>query len=188
MASFQERVLGALKLQASTYEEVENDASATSQAATIVVAGSALRGIATAISTAMLGLGFGIVGLVVGVVFAVIGWAIGSWVLLMVGTKIMPGKNTQADLGQLLRVTGFASSPSLLSILGVIPILNILLFLAIAVWQIIAMVIGVKQALDYEDTMKAVIVVIIAWVIMFVVTMIAGLIVGTGAGLAGRMM
>jgi hypothetical protein len=188
MASFQERVLGALKLQASTYEEVENDASATGQAATVVVAAAVLKGLALAISTLMIGLGLGIVGLVLGVIFAVIGWVVGSYVVLMVGTKLMPGKDTQADIGQVLRVTGFASAPGLLGILGFIPILNIVLFLILALWTIAAMVVGVKQALDYDDIVKAVIVCVIAWVIMFVVTMIAGLITAGSMGMAGRFM
>lgn len=185
MASFQERVLGALKLQASTYEEVENDASATGQAATVVIAAAVLKGLAVSISTLMLGLGIGIVGLILGIIFAAIGWVVGSYVVLLVGTKMLPGKNTQADIGQVLRVTGFASAPGLLGILGVVPVINILLFLVIALWTIAAMVIGVKAALDYDDVMKAVIVCVIAWVIMFVVSMIAGLITAGTMGMAG---
>lgn len=188
MASFQDRVLGALKLQASTYEEVENDTSATSQAAIIVVAGKVLTGVAAAVSTAMLGLGFGIVGLLLGIVFGLIGWVVASWVLLMVGTKMMPGKNTQADLGQLLRVTGFAASPSLLGILGFVPIINLLLFFVIFIWQLAAMVIGVRQALEYEDTMKAVIVCVISLVIMWVASALVAVLGFAGAGLGSRFM
>ena len=188
MASFQDRVLGALKLQAATFEEVEHDTSATGQAATVVVAAAVLRGIATSISTAMLGLGIGIVGLILGVVFALIGWAVGSYVILLVGTKLMPGKDTEADIGQVLRVTGFATSPGLLGILGFVPIINILLFLVLAIWQIAAMVVGVKQALDYDDLVKPAIVCVIAWVIMFVVMSIVGLMGLAGAGVTSRFM
>lgn len=188
MASFQDRVIGALKLQPATFEEVENDATATPQAAIVVVAAKVLSGVAGAIATAMLGLGFGIVGLLLAVVFGWIGWVVGSWVLLMVGTKMMPGKNTQADLGQLLRVTGFASAPGLFGILGFIPILNIFLFLIIFVWQVVATVIGVKQALEYDDTMKAVIVCVIALVIMWIVSAMVAFLGLAGAGLSGRFM
>ncbi len=188
MASFQDRLIGALKLQPSTYEEVENDATATSQAATIVVAAAVSRGLVGLIWLSAIGFSAGIMGFVLGIVFALIGWGIGSWVLLMVGTKLMPGKNTQADLGQMLRVAGFAQAPGLFGILGVIPILGLLLGVALAVWGLIAMVIGVKQALDYDDTMKAVIVCVIAWVIMWIVMALVGLMGIAGASLGGRLM
>ena len=45
MASFQDRVIGALKLQASTFEEVENDPAATAQAATVVAAVALARAV-----------------------------------------------------------------------------------------------------------------------------------------------
>jgi hypothetical protein len=188
MASFQDRVIGALKLQPNTFEEVENDATATGQAATVVIAGAVSGGLVSLIWLGTLGFSSGLTAFVLSLVLKPIGWAIGSWVLLMVGTKMMPGKNTQADLGQLLRVTGFASAPGLFGILGVVPILGILIGLAIAIWTIIAMVIGVKQALEYDDTVKAVIVCVIAWVIMWIVTAMIGFMGIAGAGLSGRFM
>jgi len=188
MASFQDRVIGALKLQPNTFEEVENDASATGQAATVVVAAAVSGGLVALIYLSTIGFTAGITAFVLGLVLKLIGWAVGSWVLLMVGTKMMPGKNTQADLGQLLRVTGFACAPGLFGVLGVVPILGILIGFALAVWQLIAMVIGVKQALEYDDTVKAVIVCVIAWVIMWIITAIVGLMGLAGAGMAGRFM
>ncbi|HKW03615.1 MAG TPA: YIP1 family protein [Vicinamibacterales bacterium] len=188
MASFQDRVIGALKLQPNTFEEVENDASATGQAATVVVAAAISGGLVGLIWLGALGLGSAIGFFILGLVLKLVGWGVGSWVLLMVGTKLMPGKNTQADLGQLLRVTGFACAPGLLGILAVVPILGILIGLALAIWQLIAMVIGVKQALEYDDTVKAVIVCVIAWVIMWIVSAIIGFMGIAGAGLGSRFM
>ena len=80
MASFQNRVIGALTLQASTYEEVENDASATSQAAIIVVAAALLGSLGSLIY------GFGM-AVILGPIFALIGWVIGSFVVMFVGTS-----------------------------------------------------------------------------------------------------
>src|SRR6188472_3787165 len=151
MASFQNRVIGALTLQASTYEEVENDASATSQAAIIVVAAALLGSLGSLIY------GFGM-AVILGPIFALIGWVIGSFVVMFVGTKLLPGKNTSADLGQMLRVVG------------------ILISIVLWIWGLVTMVIGVKAALDYDDTMKAVIVCIIAWAIIFVCTLMAAVV------------
>ncbi len=181
MASFQNRVIGALTLQASTYEEVENDASATSQAAIIVVAAALLH------SLGALLYGFGL-AIILGPIFALIGWVIGSFVVMFVGTKLLPGKNTSADLGQMLRVVGFAQSPGLFNFLTIIPILGILISIVLWIWGLVSMVIGVKAALDYDDTMKAVIVCIIAWAIIFVCTLMAAVVGGGAAMMTGAML
>lgn len=180
MASFQERVVGAMTLKAPTFEEVENDASATSQAALVVAA----VGVAGGIAAIRAG---GVTGVFAAVVLGLVGWALGSFVVLMVGTKLFPGKNTQADMGQMLRVLGFAQAPGLVGVLGIIPFLGVLIQLAVAIWSIVAMVIGVRQALDYDDTIKAVIVCVVAWFVMFLVTML-GAALGLGAAMAGGSM
>jgi hypothetical protein len=182
MASLQDRVVGALRLQVSTFEEVEHDTSATSQAAIVVLAGAVSGGLAS--------LRYGFfsgVGLVLGVVLALIGWAVGAAVVWLVGTRLFPGKNTEADYGQLLRCLGFAQAPALLGILGIIPILGLLVRFLIFLWCVVAGVVGVRQALDYDDTLKAVIVVVVAQVIMWAVMLIVGLL-GFGAAVGGAML
>jgi hypothetical protein len=96
----------------------------------------------------------------------------------------MPGKNTEADLGQMLRTLGFAQAAGLFGILAIIPFLGWLVALVVGLWILVAMVIAVRQALDYDDTLKAVLACIVAWVIMFVVTLIAGFF-GVGAAVMG---
>ena len=181
MASFQNRVIGALTLQPATFEEVENDATATSQAAIIVVAGALLGSLGSLLY------GFGL-ALIMMPLFALIGWAIGSFVVMFVGTKLLPGKNTSADLGQMLRVVGFAQSPGLFNFLTIIPILGWLISFVIWIWGLVAMIVGVKAALDYDDTMKAVIVCVIAWAIIFVCTLIAAMIGGGAALMTGALL
>lgn len=180
MASLQDRVIGAMRLQATTFEEVEHDASATPQAAMVVVAVAVS---ATLASFSSLGIG----GALAMVVFQLLGWVIGSYVVLMVGTKIFPGKNTEADLGQMLRTMGFAQSPGIFNLLTGIPVLGWLVWAVIQIWVIIGMVIAVRQALDYDDTLKAVIVCVVTWVIMIMFTMLAAL-VGLGGALAGGLL
>jgi hypothetical protein len=181
MASFQDRVMGAMRLRAATFEEVEHDTTATSQAA-MVVAAVAVAGALVSIRW------LGVTGLIAMVVFQLIGWVVGSFVVLIVGTKLFPGKNTEADMGQMLRTMGFAQSAGLFNVLGIIPFLGVLIRLAVAIWVLVAMVIAVRQALDYEDTIKAVIVCLVAWVIMFMVTFVAGLMGMGAAGMAGGML
>ncbi|MCZ6769608.1 MAG: hypothetical protein O7D93_10215, partial [Acidobacteria bacterium] len=80
-------------------------------------------------------------------------------------TKILPEPQTRSDLGELLRTTGFAASPGLLRVLGVIPVLGGIIMPAVTIWMLVAMIIAVRQALDYKSTGRAVGVCLIGWVI-----------------------
>lgn len=177
MASFQDRAIGAIRLQASTFEEIEHDTTATSQAAVVVAVVSAARGLAS-LST------FGVGSVVSTVVLGLLGWVIGSVALLLVGTKLLPGKNTEADMGQMLRTLGFAQAAGVASVFGTVPFLGVFVSLVANVWILVAMVIAVRQALDYDDTLRAVITCVVAWVLM-VAVVIVGALFGLGAGIAG---
>jgi hypothetical protein len=155
MASFQNRVIGVLKLDAATFEDIEHDTSALGQAATIV----ALAALASAIGW------FWISGGVIrGVVVALFGWAVAAGLIWLIGTRVLPDKNTKADFPEVLRVIGFAQAPGLLHILAIIPILGWLASLAASIWVLAASVVGVRQALDYETTGRAIAVCVIAWI------------------------
>lgn len=158
MSSFVERMLGAAKLDVATFEEVESDTGATAQALGVV----ALAALAAGIGALSYG-GFGF--LVARVLASIIGWALWAALIWLIGTKLMPESQTEADWGQVARTTGFAQSPALLAILGFLPIIGgVILFVAMA-WALAAMVIAVRQALDYTQTWRAAVVVLIGWVV-----------------------
>lgn len=169
MASFQQRVLGVLRLDAATFEDVEHDRDATWQAAAVVAA--------TSVTTSV-GWYFGIGSpgwILRGAIHALLAWAIGSAVLWQVGTRLLPGKNTEADFGQLLRCLGFAQVPGIVGLLAVVPILGLFAPFIAAVWVIAASFIAVRQALDYDDTFRAIMVCLIAWVVSVIVFAVLGL-------------
>jgi len=147
--SFVERVIGALRLDAATYDEVEHDPSSLGQAAGVV----GLAAIATAIGTS--GQGGSAVGVVLG---AVIGWLISTGFIWVVGVFWM--KHT-SDYKELLRTLGFASSPNLLAMLGAIPGVGGVLTLAVGVWGLAALVVAARQALDVS-TGRAILVCVLA--------------------------
>jgi len=163
MGSFQQRIVGAMRLQAATFEEVEHDTTTTVQAALVVV----LASISSGIAFVWYG---GLSGVASNAVWALVSWALFASLLWIIGTKIMPGRNTEADIGQLLRTMGFAQAPGLLAFLGVIPVLGWFIWLAVLVWTIAATVVAVRQALDYEDTTRAVVAVVMAFVVALIVT------------------
>jgi len=78
---------------------------------------------------------------------------------------MLPEPQTKANLGELLRTIGFSSSPGLIRVLGIIPGLSFLVYSVAAIWMLVAMVIAVRQALDYHSTWRAVGVCIIGWII-----------------------
>jgi hypothetical protein len=156
MNDFFKRVIRAMKLEAALYEEVETDRGATAQAIGVVL----LSGIAAGIGSS----GRGLTGsLIVLTTMSVLAWVAWAWVTYVVGTKVLPGSRTEADVGQVLRTVGFSSAPGVIQILGVIPVLAEVAFFVAGVWMLVAMVIAVRQALDYESTARAVGVCFIGW-------------------------
>jgi hypothetical protein len=149
-----QRMIGASKLRKETYEEVEADKSATLQAMAVVL----LVALATGIGNFGSGSVF---DLVFGIVIAVVGWALWAWITYVVGTTLFNTPNTHAEWGQLARTLGFAQSPGVFRFLGVIPAIGPLLFGLVTLWQLAAMVVAIRQALDYTSTLRAISVAIV---------------------------
>ena len=149
MASLTERMLGAAKLDAATYEEVEADATATPQAMLVVVVASLAAGVAV---LRVVGIG----GLLMATLASLIGWYIWAFITYFVGTRILPGPKTQADVGQLLRTIGFSATPGLIRVFGIVPGIGWVVDVVASIWMLVAMVVAVRQALDYDSTARAV--------------------------------
>jgi hypothetical protein len=97
-----------------------------------------------------------------------------------IGTRLLPEPRTRADYGQLLRTIGFASAPGLIRVVGIIPGLGAIVFAVAGVWMLIAMVIAVRQALDYTSTWRAVGVCAIGWVVQSVILGVVYAMFGAG--------
>ena len=162
MASFQDRIIRAAKLDVDLYEEVEADKGAMGQAMGVVV----LSGVAAGIGSVGTS---GIAGILFGTIAALVGWYIWAYVTYFVGTKFLPEPQTKADHGELLRTIGFSSSPGILRVLGIIPFFYGIIFLITGIWMLVAMIIAVRQALDYRSTLRAVGVCIIGWIIQGII-------------------
>ncbi|MCL2690477.1 MAG: YIP1 family protein [Chitinispirillia bacterium] len=161
MRSFTSRMLRAAKLDASLYDEVESDRAAMGQAVSVIILSSIASGIGGGAFTAP--------GILVMTLAAFAGWFLWAFLTFFIGTRFLPQENTRADYSKLLRTIGFASSPGLIRIFGIIPTLRSIVFFAAAAWMVIAMVVAVREALSYTSTMRAVAVVAIGWAIQFIV-------------------
>jgi len=150
MTTFLNRVLGAALLKPAIYEEVEADRAATMQAMGVVALSSLAAGVgALGLAEARL------TSLVAITLFAFTVWGIWAVLTLQIGARIFPAPRTEADYGQLLRTIGFATAPGILRIAGVIPGTMPLIFSITAVWMLMAMIVAVRQALDYTSTVRA---------------------------------
>ena len=148
-----ERMKAAATLDVSVYEEVEADSSATGQAALVVV----LAAIASAIGS----VNENAIGALIG---ALVGWAVWAAVTYFIGATLFKGT---ASWGELLRTLGFAQSPGLLYVVGIIPVLGALAKLVIGIWVLVAGIIAIRQALDIS-TGKAVATALLGWLLLMI--------------------
>ncbi|HJO34801.1 MAG: YIP1 family protein [Pseudomonadota bacterium] len=157
-SSFTDRMVRAAKLDPNLYEEVEADRSALGQAVAVVVISSVCAGIGS------LAVG-GVPTLIMGTIAALVGWFIWAGLIYLIGGKLLPAAETQTDMGELLRTLGFASAPGVLRIVAFIPLLGPVISLIASLWMLAAMIVAVRQALDYTSTGRAILVAFIGWVI-----------------------
>jgi hypothetical protein len=139
--SLVERMIGVMRLDKPTFEAIEADQSAIPQAATVVLIAAVATGIGS-IGDA------GIVGLLVGLVMAPIGWALFSAMAYLIGTKVLAGPETKADVGEVLRTLGFAQAPGIIATVAFIPVLGILFSLIASFWGLFAAIVALKTSLE----------------------------------------
>src|SRR5579862_3073186 len=171
--TFTQRLIGALSLDAAVYEDVEADRTATGQALAVVLLSSVAAGIGAR------GLyETSIPRLVFIAAISLVAWV--AWALLTfeIGGRLMPEPQTRVDPGELLRTIGFASTPGLLRVLGVIPGVTIPIFAGTAVWMLVATIVAVRQALDYASTARAVAVCALGWILTIAAAVVIGLLFG----------
>jgi hypothetical protein len=168
-----QRLIGAAALDRAIYEEVEADPAATAQAFGVVVASSLAAGVGAR------GLGDITVG---GIVFfssvALLTWAAWALVTYEIGARLMPVRETRVDVGQLLRTIGFASTPGLLRVLGIMPAAAMPVFVVTSLWMLAAMIVAVRQALDYRSTARAVAVCVLGWALALTIAIVLGVVFG----------
>jgi len=151
------RMIGASRLDPLTYEQVEADRSSTAGAVLVVIVssvaaaiGSGSRDLASVISAVVLLLG---------------AWVIWVGLTYFIGARLLPGPETQVDIGEVLRTTGFSASPGVLRILGLIPAVGLPIFIVVTIWMLMTFVVAIRQALDYTSSLRALAVCLLGWLI-----------------------
>ena len=164
----QERIIGVLKLDAATYEEIEHDEGALAQALKIVIAVAVLSAIGQAFTPD----GKGFVGALASMIGSVIGWWIGAWVAYKVGTSLFKG-DAEATHGEMLRVLGFAELPMALSVLAPIPGVGPLAGLVGGIWSLCTYFVALRQGLDISNFQTVITILAMMFVYAFVIFSLA---------------
>jgi hypothetical protein len=165
MTAYHDRLFRAIKLDPDLYEEVEADPKANGQAALTVVLSSLAAGIGGAVSG-------GWYGLFLNTVVALVGWVVWAFLSYFIGTRLLPEHQTSADMGELLRCTGFSSAPGMIQVLGFLPGLGRVVRFVAAIWMLAAFVVAVRQALDYTSTLRALVVCAIGWIVLMALNVV----------------
>ena len=160
-----QRMLGAASLNRHTYEEVERDSGAMVQALIVVVLVAAAIGVGSLLK----GDSDILRGLVFGVLRGVLSWALWALVVWFVGSKMLRTSDTEASWGQVSRCTGFAQTPGLLVFFIFLPGFGWIFEIVPRIWQFAAMLVGVRQALDYGSTWRAFFVVVIGFIPVIII-------------------
>lgn len=148
MHRFPRRLLRAALLDRQVYEEVEADPTATGEALGAVVLSALAAGIGSLQNS-------GAAGILWSTAAALLGWYVWAYVTYWIGTRWLPSPETSASHGELLRTIGFSSAPGILRALAVIPPIAGPVFAGATLWMVVAMVVAVRQALDYSGTLRA---------------------------------
>jgi len=149
MSGFVRRMIGAALLDAAVYEEVESDRGANAQALAVVVLSGAALGVGGFSNSGWHGIPFQAAA-------AIVMWLAWAAATYWVGTRLLPGPETETDLGQLMRTIGFSGAPGILRVFMLIPGIALGVLLLCTVWELVAMVVAVRQALDYSGSARAI--------------------------------
>ena len=140
---FRDRLVRAIKLDESLYDEVDDDPAALGQAAGVV----GLAAVATALAGAF---ALGPRGFMGGIALPFVTWAVWATVVWAIGAKVLTRR--VSDFEDLLRPLGLAMAPQLLWGIAIVPIAPVqgLVGLAVVVLSLISVAQAIRHALDID--------------------------------------
>jgi hypothetical protein len=163
------RLLRVIKLDHTVFPEIEHDEAATTEAIIVVIGATFLAAIGQ-------GIGAGsfwafLLRLLIG---PLVGWLLWSWVTMFIGTRLFAG---DATFWGMARTLGYANAPTALGLFGFIPCIGLIISLAALVLSLIVGFYAVRETLNLP-TDKAILTIVIGWVLLVVVNLFVALIFG----------
>lgn len=161
MKNFFIRLFRAAKLDEEFYEELVVDSDHLIQSASVIILYSLASGIGNYTSR-------GMTGFILGTIIALISWLLYAYLTFFIANQLLEIKETRVDVGELLRITGFASAPGLLRIFGLVPVLFNIVFIISTIWMLLTMIAAIKQAYEL-DLLRAVGVSMAGWILQAII-------------------
>ena len=158
MRIFINRFFRALKLDVGLFQELLDDPKLFNQALIVVFIYSMAAAFGTFGRT-------GPTGNNIGMITTLLGWYVWAISTYFIGARILPEEQTEPDRRAVMRVLGFACAPGVLRIVGFLPNLGIAILAIATIWMLAAATVGVKLALNYQRTARALGVSLIGWII-----------------------
>jgi len=167
-----DRIMRVFRLDAKVFREIAEDKGAMMEAAIIVVVVHFFAAVGAGIGAAISDVGSPISAfLVTWIAGVLLSWLLWAVLTYFVGTFVFQGKT---DIPEMMRVLGYANAPALLGIFAIIPCLGWIAALVGGILALIAGFIAVREAMEF-DTTKAILTVVIAWLLSFGVRMLLNL-------------
>lgn len=171
---FINRMIRAAMLDASLYEEVEADRGARFQAAAVVLLASLAAGIGLNGTR-----GPSIRTFLTFTALALVTWVAWATLVAELGGRLLREPQTDSSAAELRRTVGFAAAPGLFQVFAAMPGMVWPVFGVTTIWMIAAMVVGVRQALDYRKTGRAVAVCVTALALALAVAVVIAVVLTT---------
>ena len=189
-----DRIMKVFTFKQEVYKEVEDDASFTQTAWMIVAVVAFLSQLGANASLRHVEGGNWLVGTISGTIFAIIGFAVGAFIISWVGKTFF---NAEVTFEEMVRTLGLAYVWNIIGFLGIVGMFSPAMACAVGPIGLIAGIAGLvswfiaaKEALDLEWP-QTIGTVIIGWVASFLVSLVAGIILGvlglTGFGIASAL-
>jgi hypothetical protein len=89
----------------------------------------------------------------------------------LIGTKSYRQRRRRA-IRRNYCVLGFASAPGIFRLAGIIPLVDTFVWLSTSLWMLVTMIMATRQTLDYQKTVRAVIVCGLGFIVYVLVFML----------------
>lgn len=164
-----DRIIRAIRLDPTLYRQVADDESLTTEAVIIVVVVALIGGLGVAFSSEQ-----GLIAYILQVLNnLLVGWLLWAVVAYFVGNAL----GGRSSVGEMARTLGYANAPRLLSVFGFIPCIGWIVSAIGWVLSLVAGVIAVRESMEF-DTGKALITVVIGFIIFMIASLLIGLLLG----------